>query len=434
MATTRIGIYRKYRGPVPKDDTGRPLPKSKWRDTRPFSWAARWFGSEGKRYSKSFDTRKEAERFAEAKQAEVRQGNGDPPESCTMRAFLQEHVRLSRGAMRRTTLLLQVAAWTHLAEQVGRRRDVRKVSSKDIETYRSLRAASKTVDSTATLNKELKLLKRLFNLAIQRNYLAAGANPVTIKLAKVGEKRPRYVAPDALEKIAHEANEPELHALIVFLYTEGLRKNEAAHMTWTDIDFVGRVVHVAAHDADGYVQPWEPKDHERREIPIPDRVIEILQKLRRSAPQDCPYVFMGAGRWTYYRKRVDEGEWPGTSDLINNLLRRFKTCCKHAGVGKFTLHDLRRSCITNWAKKGLPIHVVQMLAGHADIETTRKYYLSVQDDDICKARAMQQEIVGQMDLRQPTDPKLTHKAARRSFRGRKEFADGVKVPEIQGIS
>jgi len=428
MATTKIGIYRKYHGPMPKDEAGQPLPKSEWRDKRPFRWSARWYGSEGRRYSKSFDTRKEAERFAEPKQTEVRQGNGDPPESCTTRAFLQEHVRLSRGAMRRTTLLLQVAAWKHLAGQVGWNRDVRRVSSKDIETFRSLRAESETVNSTATLNKEVKLLGRLFNLAIQRKYLAVGANPVAgIKLAKVGEKRPRYVAPDALEKIANVANEPELHALIVFLYTAGVRKNEAAHMTWTDIDIDGRVVHVAAHDADGYVQPWEPKDHERREIPIPDRVIEIVQTLRRSAPQGCPYVFMDAGRWTYYRTCVDEGEWPGTSELINNLLRRFKTCCKRAGVGKFTLHDLRRSCITNCAKKGVPIHVVQAVAGHADIETTRKYYLSIQNDDICKARAMQQEIVGQMDLRQPTDPKLTHSASNRSFRGRREFTDGVKV-------
>jgi integrase len=62
-------------------------------------------------------------------------------------------------------------------------------------------------------------------------------------------------------------------------------------------------------------------------------------------------------------------------------------------VGKFTLHDLRRSCITNWARQGLPIHVTQKLAGHADINTTQKFYLSVQDDDLNVARRAQQRIV-----------------------------------------
>ena len=48
-------------------------------------------------------------------------------------------------------------------------------------------------------------------------------------------------------------------------------------------------------------------------------------------------------------------------------------------VAKCTLHDLRRPCITNWAKV-LPIHVVQKLVGHADIKTTRKYYLVVRPE------------------------------------------------------
>jgi len=33
------------------------------------------------------------------------------------------------------------------------------------------------------------------------------------------------------------------------------------------------------------------------------------------------------------------------------------------------VEDLRRSCITNWAKE-LPAHVAQRLAGHSSLETT----------------------------------------------------------------
>jgi len=72
-------------------------------------------------------------------------------------------------------------------------------------------------------------------------------------------------------------------------------------------------------------------------------------------------------------------------------------------VAKFTFHDLRRSCITNWARH-LPAHVVQKLAGHSDLKTTQRYYLSVQVDDLEKAREVQSEILNGA----PTDPKLTH--------------------------
>jgi len=58
----------------------------------------------------------------------------------------------------------------------------------------------------------------------------------------------------------------------------------------------------------------------------------------------------------------------------------------------FTFHDLRRSCITNWAKV-LPIHVVQELAGHSDIKTAQRHYLAVREDDMEAARQAQSAIL-----------------------------------------
>lgn len=98
---------------------------------------------------------------------------------------------------------------------------------------------------------------------------------------------------------------------------------------------------------------------------------------------------------------------PTGQDLVNNPLRRFKTLCRQAGVGPYTIHDLRRSCITNWAQR-LPIHVVQKLAGHSDIQTTETYYLSVQQEDLAKASRMQSTLVGDILSGVGTDPLVTH--------------------------
>ena len=46
------------------------------------------------------------------------------------------------------------------------------------------------------------------------------------------------------------------------------------------------------------------------------------------------------------------------------------------GLPKCSFHDLRKSYCTNLAD-AVPLHVVQELAGHADIRTTRKHYLKV---------------------------------------------------------
>lgn len=87
------------------------------------------------------------------------------------------------------------------------------------------------------------------------------------------------------------------------------------------------------------------------------------------------------------------------------------------GVGPYTIQDLRCSCITNWAKR-LPVHVVQKLAGHSDIRTTQKYYLSVQTDDIQKAQNVQAKLLEKIPVNNQTDPKVTHSAQKRAFPGK----------------
>ena len=126
---------------------------------------------------------------------------------------------------------------------------------------------------------------------------------------------------------------------------------------------------------------------------------------------------MEQGRWEYYQQQVKSGKWRSGQDLINNVLRRSKTICRKAGVGPYTVHDMRRSCITNWAKR-LPIHVVQQLAGHSDIKTTQLYYLSVQPEDVSKAQAVQSLVLSKIPTNGLTDPELTHSGQEHTFPGR----------------
>jgi len=55
--------------------------------------------------------------------------------------------------------------------------------------------------------------------------------------------------------------------------------------------------------------------------------------------------------------------------------------------------------------------VVQRLAGHSDIRTTRWYYLAVQENDLERARKVQDEILKYNQ----TAPLLTHFAKNEGF-------------------
>jgi len=84
--------------------------------------------------------------------------------------------------------------------------------------------------------------------------------------------------------------------------------------------------------------------------------------------------------------------WNSRSDVVNNLGRDFDVIRRRSGIPQCTLHDLRRSVITNWAQR-LAIQVVQQLAGHSNIATTRKYYLTVRPEDMASASRVVNEIL-----------------------------------------
>jgi integrase len=106
--------------------------------------------------------------------------------------------------------------------------------------------------------------------------------------------------------------------------------------------------------------------------------------LQLNAPEGYPYIFITPQRFKVIKTREKLGEWNPRCEAINNVGRDFDVIRRRAGIAKCTLHDLRRSAITNWAKY-LPIHVVQQFAGHSNIATTRRYYLSVRSEDITSA-------------------------------------------------
>jgi integrase len=432
MATEKVSVSKKWHGAVPKDDAGKPLPKAQWVDKRPFSWAVRWFGLSGERFSKSFQTRKEAERFAEAKQAEVRVGRGDPPKRCTLQDLYREHETLGKASLRRTTLHGQLATLALLAEKIGWDRDVSRVNHLDIEAFSAWR--SETIEKP-TIKKELKNLKRLFNLAIARRHLTKGTNPCdSVPIPKVGQNRIPYCSIDEFGKIYSKAPGLRWRTLVVLWYTTGLRREESAHLTWDDISFETGYLIVARRPADQYVQAWEPKDHELRAIPIPEQLMNLLCQLKAEAPKGCPYVFMDEARWAYYRQQVDQKSWSKTAQLMNNWLRRFQTICRRAGVREYAIQDLRRSCITNWARRGVPIHVAQKLAGHADIETTQTYYLAAQESDFAAAKRAQEVIVGNLAQLDVTDPKLTQSVQKRDFPKRKASWQSPQPPTKRAVA
>jgi len=287
---------------------------------------------------------------------------------------------------------------------------LRNILSRHAESFIAARLASGVEVGTA--NKDIRTLKRIFNLAIEpRGYLRAASNPFAkIKERKFAPKPPKYVTIEEFQEVFKASHRLWWKALLALAYTSGGRRDELLNLTWADVDFDAQNVGFLPKKASRFLLAWEPKDHESRIIPVPPRTIQLLVDLQDVADERSPYVFVSGDRLAHILWRRSKGTWKDNYELINNLTRDLEVIYHWAEIESFTLHDLRRSCITNWASV-LPIHVVQKLAGHSDIKTTQRYYIAVRKCDLEKARQVQSEILSN-DL---TDPLLTHSGKNERF-------------------
>lgn len=382
MATEKVGVYRKWHGAVPMDKSGTPLPRSVWPRQRPFRWAVRWFGSDGKRFSRSFGSRKEAERFAEAKQLEVRVGKGDRPRTITMSEFASMYLQL-RGDLAPMTRVEHDRTLRRLQEFLGKEMIVHKVTSLDarrfVAWYREREHGGRK-PSPATVNKVVRECKRIFREAVECSLIRA--NPFGgIRQEKIAQRPWQYVSPTACRALIEASPSLRWRGMIMLGYCCGLRLGEVLNLTWSDVDFERNQLRIARKTNTENRLAWTPKDKDMRTVPLPDAAVAVLVELQVSAATGEEYVFV-----------ISKGSAAGLRLKRSNLWRDFQAIREKAGVPTCSFHDLRKSYCTNLAD-AVPLHVVQELAGHADIRTTRKHYFKVRAEQIDSARRALEEVM-----------------------------------------
>jgi len=347
MAVEKVGVYRKWLEPVPKGEDGKPIAGSRWSKERRHRWVVRWYGSNGKRYGKDFKSRKEADRHARELQIRVCFGRADKPRKTTLHEFAVEHGQVMKGQVAYATLQDQLRALTLFEKFIGASFLLAGIKPRHAEAFVAHRLS--TVPSVATVNKDIRTLRRIFSLAIEpRWYLVEGENPFDkIKERKTTENQIRYISVEEYHRLIESTESTWWKTLLSIGYGSGLRRNEILHLTWMDIDFENQRIIVAAKKGGEKILMWEPKGRKNRIVPISDESTQLLTDMHAKAPDGHPYVFVSPERLDRIRSRQKVGHWNPTSGLINNLGRDFDVICRKGNVTKCTVHDLRRSAITN---------------------------------------------------------------------------------------
>lgn len=222
------------------------------------------------------------------------------------------------------------------------------VTPKTIVAFKNKRYADGVMP--ATINRELAVLKKAFNLAC-REWEWVRDNPVCrVSMEREQNTRDRWLTEEEEGRLLKIAP-LWLRELVLFAANTGMRRGEILALNWNGVDFVRRTVTV-----------FRSKNGERRTIPINQTVQGILTRrheTRPDEPQTGESLVFGSGAQTHL-----DG---------SNLRRAFTATLKAAKIENFHFHDLRHTFATRLVQAGVDLYKVQRLLGHKSPNMTQRY-------------------------------------------------------------
>jgi integrase len=209
--------------------------------------------------------------------------------------------------------------------------------------------------SSYTKRGLLKIIKRIFNLAIEEGVI--NKSPAAGIKVRCAEAKQAVLNSDEIEILLREARRVD-HKFFphwMFALLTGMRSGELYSLRWSDVDLVTGKISIT--------KAWTKKNGEgetktakSRVIPISMECRRFLTELRKTKNAESNYVLPRLWEW-------DEGEQA-------RILRSF---CGEIGITKVKFHDLRATFITQMLNNGAPLSKVMAIVGHSALKTTQGY-------------------------------------------------------------
>ena len=159
-------------------------------------------------------------------------------------------------------------------------------------------------------------------------------------------KLPNVLSQEDIARLIQETPNVKHKALIMLIYSGGLRLSEVLDLKWKDVDAKRRVLTVRG------------KGNKERITLLSEVAYEYLL-LYRASYVTSELIFEGPGGGRY------------SSRSVNNVIKR---SAQRAGISKrVSAHTLRHSFATHLLEGGTDLRYIQSLLGHESSRTTERY-------------------------------------------------------------
>jgi site-specific recombinase XerD len=227
----------------------------------------------------------------------------------------------------------------HFTAFLGRSPDT--ASFEDVRRYQLHLAASGA--GVPTLNQSTATLRFFFRITLKRSDIIEHTTFI-----HEPRKLPVVLSPEEVARFLDAAPGLKYKAALSVAYGAGLRVSEVVALKVSDIDSKRMVIRVE-----------QGKGHKDRYVMLSPHLLELLRAWYKAArPQG----------WLF------PGLKPASPMTTRQLTRACHAAARMADIGKrVSPHTLRHSFATHLLEQNIDIRVIQVLLGHAKLDTTALY-------------------------------------------------------------
>ena len=330
------------------------------------SWSVQWRELDGKLREKQIGKKRYADDFRKQKEDELASASTGYVER-SWSDFRQEYEDKILAGLAAATGVIYRRALDHFETHCGPKL-VGNITTKTIDGYIAARRKERgrnpdSQTSPATINNELRTLKRVLNVACRWKYLR---EQPSIEFVKEPKLNPTFVSSEEFTTIyaacsvatyptgVHYTPAAWWRAFLLFQYMTGWRMSEPLELLREDLDLETGYAVTRAKDN---------KAGKEARIPLHPVVVEHLKAIPGFTPEVFPWPQGRRTMWEQF-KRIQKQAG------IKKTCRKDHPCMDSCNYYGF--HDLRRGFATQNADK-LSASQLQQMMRHSSYVTTQKY-------------------------------------------------------------
>ena len=250
-----------------------------------------------------------------------------------------------------------------------------KIGTCYIQHIKAITLSEEKGAATSTLNQAINSLKFYYGTMLKKKFV------YEVKRPRKDKKLPIVLSQEEVAKILTLVDNVKHKAILMFVYSAGLRVSEVVRLKPEDIDSKRMLIHVRG-----------AKGRKDRYTLLSESALKVLKEyLDRYKP--ALWLFPGPGKERHISIRTAQ--------------RIFEMACNRGGVKKkVTIHSLRRSFATHLLENGIDLRYIQELLGHVSSKTT-EIYTHVSNKDLMRIKNPLDQILQKEGGRKEVYPTLS---------------------------